>query len=122
MEAEAVDRGHGGGFGFEFGVDFGEEEEGVGVVGVHVVEDALGCVGERVWVGCGVVGSCDPAHDAEATDVVDVEGFEAEEGEVGEVDPVLAVGMGFEVEFAGFGLFCIGELEDVAYDGDAGGS
>jgi hypothetical protein len=120
VEAEAVDRGHGGGFGFQFGVGAGEEDEGFGVVGVHVVEDALRCVGERVGLGGCVVRGGDPAHDAEAADVVDIDGVKAEEGEVVEVDPVEAVGVGLEVEFACFGLFFVGDLGDVADEGDTG--
>jgi hypothetical protein len=122
VEAETVYGRHDGGFGVEVGVDAGEEDEGVGVVGVHVREDAVGGVGEGVGLGEGVIGGGDPTHDAEATDVVDVNGVETEEGEVVEVDPVVAVGVGLEVDLAGFGLFGFGELEDVAEEGDAGGS
>ena len=39
VEAEAIDRGHGGLGCFELGVGSGEEDHGVNVVGVHVRED-----------------------------------------------------------------------------------
>src|ERR1700722_14554686 len=60
VEAKTVDGGHRRGLGVEFGVDLCEEEKGIGVVGVHVVEDALGDVGEGVGMGVGVVGCGDP--------------------------------------------------------------
>jgi hypothetical protein len=122
MEAETVDRGHRCSLCVEFSVDLREEKESVAVVSVHVIEDALGGVGEGIGLGSGVLRCGYPTHDAEASNVVNVDGFEAEEGEVGEVDPVLAVGMGLEVELASFGLLYVWELQDVAHEGDACGS
>lgn len=122
VEAEAIDGGHGGLGGFELGVGAGEEDHGVGVVGVHVAEDACRGGGEGIGRGGGVVGCGDPAHDAESADVVEVEDVHAEEGEVGEVDPVAGVFVAGEIEFADGGFVCFGDLEDVADEGGAGGA
>ncbi len=122
VEAETVDGGHGGFGGFDLGVGAGEEDHGVLMVGVHVIEDSSGEVGEGIGMGVGVVGGLDPAHDAEAADEVEIEDVHAEEGEVGEVDPVFAAFVAGEVEIADEGLVGIGDLGDVADEGDAGGS
>jgi hypothetical protein len=66
--------------------------QGVGVVGVHVLDDSGGAVEQRIGLGREVVVSRHPSHHAEAADEVDVGDVEAEEREVGEVDPVAADG------------------------------
>ena len=56
--------------------------------------------GERVWGGVGVGFGLDPAHGAEASDVVELDGREAEEAEVAEVDPVAGLRVAGKVELA----------------------
>jgi len=121
-KAEAVDGGHGSGGGFEGRMGVGEEDHRVDVVGVYMGEDAGGRRGERVGGGGGVDLCRDPAHDAEAADIVEVAGLDAEEGEVLEVDPVATVLVTVEVELAGGGEVGCGDGCGEADEGGASGA
>ncbi len=93
-------------------------DEGVGVVGVHVVEDAAGVRAQRVGFGGGVLGEVDPAHSAEAADVADGRDVEPVEPEVveGRVERAGVRGL-----VAGEDVVALGGRDDrdLAEDGDA---
>src|ERR1039458_4026401 len=61
------------------------------MVSVHVREDVRCGLGQWVRGGLFVVPGLDPAHHAEAADVIQIDGLKPEETEIGEVYPVAAI-------------------------------
>ena len=81
--------------------DPGEEDQRVGVVGVHVLEDSgRRLPGQRVGLGGGVVLRRHPAHAAVAAHIADAAHLQAPKGEVTEVDVIGRCRVGGQVPVA----------------------
>ena len=64
-----------------------EERQRIGVIAVHVLDDARRHLGERVGASGRVGAGFHPVHRGEAADRAEVDDLEPPEGEVVEVDP-----------------------------------
>src|SRR5579862_182735 len=115
MKAEAVDGSHGGLLRLDAGEDARQEHERIFVIDVHVLDDSRGSVGQGIGLSVDVIRSRDPAHDAEAADVVNVDSVHPVEREIVKVDPVLAVLVAVEIELARVGAFGLRHWQNLSY-------
>src|ERR1035441_405406 len=67
------------------------------MIGIHVSQDGGRGLGQRVRDSVFVVPRIDPAHHAEAADVIQIDRLKPEETEIGEVYPVPAILVASEV-------------------------
>ena len=92
------------------------------MISVHVLENARGCVGERIGARALVVGSFHPAHHTESANIIKIDHLHAIEREVLEIDPILAVLIAGQIKLAGRGHVRLGDPLNVTNQRDSGGS
>jgi hypothetical protein len=99
-----------------------EDPQRIGVVAVHVLDDAGGQVGQRVRPGAPVLPRGHPVHGPEAADEVHVLHTQTPEGEVLEIHPVLRLGVARQVGRARGGPLVLGQPSRSAHERDASAS
>src|SRR5580704_1818736 len=88
LEAKTVDPDHLGRARLDAPERTRVQDQRIGVIAIHVLDDAAGDVRQRVWPGGLVALDGQPVHRPEAADEVDVGEIEPPEREVAEIDPV----------------------------------
>ena len=98
VKAQAIDRYHRCFLRFYPGKAPCQNNQGIGVVSVHVLDDFRGGVGQRISFPSGVFIGGHPTHHAKTSHVVDIDHLHSVEGEVLEVHPIPGVFVPRQIE------------------------